>query len=313
MLPLAGGVFLGWSLGANDAANIFGTAVASRIVRFSTAAAIAAVFIVAGAALHGERGLETMGKLAGTDVRAAVLISAAAAVVVTAMTWLRLPVSTTQAVGGAALGVGLATNSPQWALMGKMFLCWVATPIGAIILAMLLYSVLGLVMKNLRVSMLTRDRLLSHGLIVAGAYGAYALGGNNVANVTGVYVGTGMFDNHEVLYLSVIGGGSIALGVVTYSRRVMMTVGAKLVRLDAYAALVVVVAQAITVDIFTMIGIPVSTSQAVIGGVIGVGFMRGVQGIHVDVAKRIGLAWVLTPVIAAPIAGLTYHLLYGSA
>ncbi len=311
MFPLVGGVFLGWSLGANDAANIFGTAVASRIVRFSTAAVVASVFIVAGAAINGSRGLVTMGQLAGTDIRAAVLISVAAAVVVTGMTWLRLPVSTTQAVGGAALGVGLATNSPQWALMGKMFLCWVATPIGAIILAMLIYAVLGFVMKRLHVSMLTRDRLLSHGLIVAGAYGAYALGGNNVANVTGVFVGTGMFDNHEVLYLSVIGGGSIALGVITYSRRVMMTVGAKLVRLDAYAALVVVIAHSITVDIFTVIGIPVSSSQAVIGGVIGVGFMRGVRGIDVDVAKRIGLAWVLTPVIAAPIAGLTYYLLYG--
>jgi len=313
VLPLASGIFLGWALGANDAANVLGTAVASRILRYSTATALAAACIVAGAVLHGARGVENLGQLSGTNLGAAVLICTAAAAVVTTMTWLRLPVSTTQAVGGAGLGVGLATNSPQWALLGKMFLCWVASPIGAILLAMLLYKALGLIMNRLRVSMLTRDWLLSRGLILAGAYGAYALGGNSAANVTGVYVGTGIFRNHEVFYLSLIGGASIALGVVTYSRRVMMTVGAKLVRLDGFAALVVVVAQAITVHIFTTIGIPVSTSQAVIGGVIGVGFMRGAGGIHVDVAKSIGLGWVMTPVVAAPIAGLSYYLIYGRA
>ena len=43
MVSLLGGIFLGWSLGANDAANVFGTAVSSRMLRFSTAAGLAAV------------------------------------------------------------------------------------------------------------------------------------------------------------------------------------------------------------------------------------------------------------------------------
>ena len=48
---LTGGLFLGWSLGANDAANVFGTAVGSRMVRFTTAALICGIFVILGACL----------------------------------------------------------------------------------------------------------------------------------------------------------------------------------------------------------------------------------------------------------------------
>ena len=48
---LSSGLFLGWSLGANDAANVFGTAVGSRMIRFSTAAVICSVFVILGAVM----------------------------------------------------------------------------------------------------------------------------------------------------------------------------------------------------------------------------------------------------------------------
>ena len=51
MLSLLGGVFLGWSLGANDASNAFGSAVASRMLRFWTAAVLASVFVLLGGAI----------------------------------------------------------------------------------------------------------------------------------------------------------------------------------------------------------------------------------------------------------------------
>ena len=56
-------LFLGWALGANDAANVFGTAVGSRMVRFSTAAIICSVFVLLGAVMSGAGASETLGKL----------------------------------------------------------------------------------------------------------------------------------------------------------------------------------------------------------------------------------------------------------
>ena len=63
MLPLAGGVYLGWALGANDAANVFGTAVAARIIRFRTASILCAIAVVLGAGLQGRAGIHTLSGL----------------------------------------------------------------------------------------------------------------------------------------------------------------------------------------------------------------------------------------------------------
>ena len=66
ILFLSSGLFLGWSLGANDAANVFGTAVGTRMVRFGTAAAICSVFVILGAVLGGSGAAHTLGKLGAT-------------------------------------------------------------------------------------------------------------------------------------------------------------------------------------------------------------------------------------------------------
>ena len=96
MLSLLGGIFLGWSLGANDAANVFGTAVSSKMVRFRTAAVLAAVFVIIGAVVSGRAGIMTLKGLTALELEQAVISSVAAAITVTLMTFLRLPVSTSQ-------------------------------------------------------------------------------------------------------------------------------------------------------------------------------------------------------------------------
>jgi PiT family inorganic phosphate transporter len=299
MWTLGSGLFLGWSIGANDAANVFGTAVAARIIRFRHAALLMSVFVILGAYLQGTRGLETLASITPEGLRAALISSIAGAVALTLMTALRLPVSGTQAIMGGIVGVSLWTGGLDVAPLAKILLCWIATPIGGLLGAILIYQVLAAVTGQLRISMLTRDRLFWHALVVAGAYGAYALGANNVANVTGVYYGRGLIESADVL--NVVGAAAIALGAVTYGKRVMMTVGASLTRLDAFAALVAVLAQAVTVHVFAVIGVPVSTSQAVVGGVMGVAIMRGGH-FHGRVLLNIGVGWVVAPAVAGGIA-----------
>ena len=76
---LAGGLFLGWALGANDSANVFGTAVGTRMLRFRTAAILCSVGILLGAVISGAGPAETLGKLAAIDsLREAAIASASA-------------------------------------------------------------------------------------------------------------------------------------------------------------------------------------------------------------------------------------------
>ncbi len=310
MLSLLGGVFLGWSLGANDASNVFGTAVSSRMVRFSTAAVLASIFVIAGAVVSGRAGIETLQGLTVLDLEQAVISSVAAAATVTIMTALGQPVSTSQAVVGSILGIGVMNKHLSMAGLGKVVICWIGTPLGAALMAFLLYHLLAFPYNRLRLNLFELDMLLRVTLILAGSYGAYALGANNVANVTAVFVGAGLID---VPAATLIGGASIALGIITFSRRVMDTVGRKLVRLDPFSALVVVLSLAITVHVYALIGVPVSTSQAVIGGVLGIGLLRGVNTVSRRTLRHILAAWLLTPVLAALFSiGITFatHLYY---
>jgi len=302
---LLGGVFLGWSLGANDASNIFGTAVTSRMIRFSTAAIFASVFVVIGAVTEGTAGMHTLSGLGTQSLASATLVSVATALAVTVLTLLKLPVSTSQAVVGAILGRGIHAADMKFEGLGKVVACWVGTPVGAMIVSALLYLGLRTAVRRFKISFIRLDGYLRLGLIVAGCYGAYALGANNVANVTGVFMGLGLFGlsgSSEALVLAVVGSVSIALGICTFSYRVMHTVGKSLYELDAFTAFVAVAAHAITVHFYAFVGVPVSTSQAIIGAVVGIIAVRGFHLLNYRPLLKVLSGWIATPVIAGTLA-----------
>ncbi|MBU1904652.1 MAG: inorganic phosphate transporter family protein [Proteobacteria bacterium] len=310
MLSLLGGIFLGWSLGANDASNVFGSAVAAKMIRFWTAAVLASVFVLLGALLEGEAGIETLKDLTPLNLEQAVISSVAAAVTVTIMTVFSLPVSTSQAVVGAILGIGLLNQDINTPGLGKVVACWFGTPLGGMIISVILYRLMAFFYNRLNINMFQSDSLLRISLIVAGSYGAFALGANNVANVTAVFVAAGKL---TVFSAVLLGGLSIGLGILTFSRRVMETVGRRLVRLDPFSALIVVLAEAITVHFYTLLGVPVSTSQAVVGAVLGVGIVKGISTVRKRTLINILFGWFLTPMVAIIIAVCIYfavHLYY---
>lgn len=307
MLSLLGGVFLGWSLGANDASNAFGSAVTSRMIRYWNAAVLASIFVVLGALVEGQAGIKTLQGLTQLSLKAAVVSSVAAAITVSIMTLLGLPVSTSQAVVGAILGIGFLNQYLNINGLGKIVACWFGTPIGGMLIAIITYKILAALFNNIKIDLFRSDILLRISLIIVGSYAAYALGANNVANVTAVFVGAGKL---TVFSATLIGGLSIAFGILTFSRGVMETVGKKLVRLDPFSALIVVLAEAITVHLYTFIGVPVSTSQAVIGAVLGVGLVKGINTVSRRTLMNIMIGWFLTPTIACSIAVAIFFIVH---
>ncbi len=311
-MRLLASVFLGWSLGANDAANVFGTAVSAQMIRWRTAAILIAVFVIVGAFAEGGGGLETLGGITNQTLNTAFCASLGAALTVTLMTLARIPISTSQAVVGAIIGTGLASGQEiHWQQLNKVIICWIGTPLGAALLAIILYPALAFVVRKSHLHFFRYDRLMRRALVVAGIYGAYALGANNVANVTGVFYQTGAFENpvlNPMTTALLIGGVSIALGALTFSRNVMLTVGKNIIPLDAFSAFIVVASEAITVHIYAMIGVPVSTSQAVVGAVIGIGLLKGMRTVSFATLGKIALGWMLTPVLGGGVAWVLYKL-----
>jgi inorganic phosphate transporter, PiT family len=299
MWKIISGIFLGWTLGSNDSANVFGTGVATKIIRYRTATIVISIFVILGAIAEGEKCFTTIGSLSYLTPESAFWISLAAGITMFIVTYLALPGSTSQAIIGAVLGAGMVSGMADFSKIYKILACWILAPIAGIIMSVMLYHFIGFFFKRYIMSPQKRSFFIFWGLIFAGCLGAYALGSNNVANVTGVYVGSGLLTPFEGL---LIGSLSIASGTLTYSRKVMMTVGKDITPLDEYAAFIAVLSGAISVEIFTQVGVPVSTSQSIVGSVVGVGLIKGVKTVNTRTLVEIGIGWVSTPISAGIIS-----------
>ena len=335
LIFLSSGLFLGWSLGANDAANVFGTAVGTKMVRFKTAAIICGIFVILGAVIGGAGAAHTLGKLGSVNAIAGSFMAAfSAGITVFWMTKLKVPVSTSQAVVGAIIGWNFFTASAtDYSSLTKIVLTWVLCPVLAAFFAVILFAGLRAFLNRAKIHLLELDWYTRAGLIIAGAFGSYSLGANNIANVMGVFVPVAPFNDLSIFglftlsgtqQLFLLGGIAIAVGVYTYSRKVMETVGGSLMKLSPEAALIVVLAQAIVLFLFSSEGlenwllsnglpaiplVPVSSSQAVIGAVIGIGLLKGGRRIRYRVLGGIASGWVTTPVIAGIITFISLFFL----
>jgi len=295
MWLLVSGIFLGWTLGSNDSANIFGTGVAAKILKYRTAIILISIFVTLGAVVEGEKCFSTLGKLSNLTPESAFWTALAAGITMFVLTYLALPCSTSQAIIGSIVGSGIVSGGAAFSMLYKIVACWILAPITAIVISFMLYHGIGFFFGRYSTITQKRSFFIFWGLIFAGCFGAYALGSNNVANVTGIYVGSGLLTPFEG---ALIGGLSIAGGVLTYSRKVMTTVGKEITHMDEYTAFIAELSEAITVELFTQVGVPVSTSQAIVGGVIGVGVVKGVGTINKRTVIEIGFGWASTPIVA---------------
>lgn len=321
---LSSGLYMGWSLGANDAANIFGTAVGTRMIKFRTAAFISALFITIGAVVSGAGAAKGLGDLGAVNALAgSFIVSASAATTVLWMTRAGLPVSTTQAIVGAIVGWNLFTGNPtdQTALT-RIVGTWIYGPILGAGIAFILYFIVRFALERMHIHLIRLDKYTRTGLIIAGIFGAYSLGANNMANVVGVFVSASPFVDITVMgitftgiqQLFLMGGLATAVGVVTYSKKVMMTIGSNLYKLSPVTAIVVIVSTATVLFLFASQGlqdflisrglpsfplVPVSQSQAAVGSVIGISLAKGGKNLNLKLLGNIVMGWIMTPTSAA--------------
>jgi inorganic phosphate transporter, PiT family len=324
---LTSGLFLGWSLGANDASHIFGSAVGSKMMTFRKAAAIASVFFILGAVLQGSGTSTTLGKLGTVNaIGGSFTVAFAAAITIYMMTKFSLPISTTQAIVGAIIGWNFFTgNHTNTGTLSKIVAAWVAGPVIGATFAIPIFIIIKKIKKSAGIHLIRFESYIKTGLIVVGAFGAYSLGANNIANVMGVFlpsfnlqdIDLGVFSLSSNQQLFLLGGLAVATGILTYSWKVMDTIGNNILELSSEAAVVVVLAQSLVLFIFSSSWlsdlcirtglppipmVPVSSSQVIVGCIIGIGLYKGIRNIKFKVLGEIALAWVISPVASGLLA-----------
>lgn len=302
---LLSGVFMGWTLGANDTASVFGLAITSRAIRLWNALLVTAFFVVLGAVLQGQNGIATYGSLGTQTIHTAFIISLIPSLAVLITATIGLPVSTTQAVVGAMTGLSLIQGTVNWPTLIKLSVGWMLAPIGTMMLAFFLYWFIARTFEAWLKRLAVYEAMLKMGFILVGAYGAYSLGANNVANVSGVWVKTGLLNLEQGVWFGAL---AIALGVLTYSRRVIDTVGNRIVELDPFPGFIATLSGALTLHVYAVAGIPVSASQAVVGAVIGIGLVKGVQTVQRRTVLQILLAWFVVPTLTILLSMVLFTL-----
>ncbi|NIP17950.1 MAG: inorganic phosphate transporter [Xanthomonadales bacterium] len=335
VILIAAGFYVGWNIGANDAANCIGTTVGARIISYRKAVAIMSVMVILGGVFQGHHVMKTVGKgivisesaayeeyhgePPGAEFKSyfpddrlsdrAILVALlSAGIFVTLATFSSIPVSTSQAIVGGVAGTGLGIVGMQSAyfklgVLLKIFGAWVISPMLTLVLAFVLYLLLGRILR--RRTSVAWSRVLAGAVVLSAAYVSYSLGANDVGNAIGPLLSK---YPDKGPWLALLGGVAMAVGAFTFGERVTETVGKSITNLDYAGALAAQLSAAFGVHLFSMAGIPVSTSQAVVGGVIGVGLTKGARAVSGGKIVKIFLGWVITPMCAAIFSALVYRL-----
>jgi PiT family inorganic phosphate transporter len=148
----------------------------------------------------------------------------------------------------------------------------------------------------------TVERVFGVLMVVTACGMAFAHGSNDVANAIGPLAAVISVAQNGVItakstlpvWVLMIGGGGIVIGLATFGRHVIATVGKKITQLTPSRGFAAELAAATTIVIASGTGMPISTTHTLVGAVLGVGIARGIEAIDLRVVARILISWVVT-------------------
>ena len=328
-LALAVGFLLSFlmavALGGNDAATPCDTSVGARVLTVRKAVILFAIFASVGALTQGYMVMKTIGRgiVHSIDLLGVIVIIVSAFIWIMFCNYSGLEISVTHSVIGAVVGYGLAAygfGGVNWDLFMKVVISWFTSPLLSIALAFVTYKLLVRAINEKEWEVKIMPMLLIFSL----CYSAFAFGTNDIANATGVYVTVsdivfgGMPEQSVMFVLAALGSLGVAVGGLLLGARVIGTVAFKITKLDPVSGFAAELSNAFVVHMFTTIpyfligyGLPISTSLASVGAVVGVGLaMYRSAGINKRTVMVLAAAWVASVTLTAVISYAMYSFLY---
>ncbi|WP_440955661.1 inorganic phosphate transporter [Methanosarcina sp. Mfa9] len=323
------GLYMAWNIGANDLANAMGTSVGTGALSIKQVIIIAAVFEFLGAVFFGKRVTSTIAKgivpidmISGVHPNIVVLGMLAAILAagfwITLATFYNLPVSTSHSIVGSVLGFGLiaafngtiAFSDIHWLVLVKIVASWFVSPILGAILAYLTFSLVRSLFLHRAADLPLVEKKFISLQVVTACYIAFAHGSNDVANAVGPLTAglkvLGMAGNEVPIWVLILGGVGMVVGLATWGYKVIETIGSKITELTPTRGFSAQFATATVVLLHSYSSLPISTTHTLVGSVIGVGLAGGIAAVDLGVIWKIISSWVAT----VPIAALTSALIY---
>jgi len=286
---------IAFAIGSNDTSNSFGICIGCGILTIKRATYLLFFLVLLGIMLGGGRVMHTVGgeiaELNWIIVGVALFLSSIAII---SANIIRTPVSSHHAVIASLIGSAIALGrSVNYLTISKIVLSWIVSPFGAMIIAAVTYLTLERLV--FRLPILKIEKLLRFLLLISGSLIAFNTGANELATALAPAVYYGAID---AINASFIGSVMLFIGARTISTRVVETVGKGITTLDPFSGFAAQFSAGLTVLIFTLIGMPISTTYCVVGAISGVGMYKGLRGVKMALIRRIALSWVMTPLAA---------------
>jgi len=312
--------------GMNDAANSVATIVSTRVLTPRQAVVWAAVFNFLAAFLFGVHVANTMGKgIVDVQIVDITLVLAAllgANVWVYLCTHVGLPISVSHSLVGGLIGSAIAKTGsfhhliPSGILKVSLFI--VVSPLVGLLLGYLIILTIYKVLRSARPG--TVDRWFRRLQLVSAAFYSLGHGANDAQKTMGIITvllySTGFlekwfgFSEFRVPWAVILSCHFvIALGTLVGGWRVIETLGIRVTKLRPVHGFAAETAAALSLVFTALLGIPVSTTHTITGGIIGVGASQRLSAVRWGVAFRIVIAWILTIPTTATVAGVFYFLL----
>ena len=300
------GVIFEYVNGFHDAANAIATVVATRVLTPAQAVIMAGSLNLVGA-LSGVAVAKTVGngivdaKVVTQDLVIAALI---AAIAWDLLTWyFGLPTSSSHALIFSIIGASVAIHGTDVVIVSglqKTSFGVVYSPALAFLVGYLLMLSLYWILRNRSFGWV--QRFFGRAQIVSSAYMAFSHGGNDGQKTMGIIalalaaygVVPAGADFYIPDWVKIICALAIGIGTMTGGWRIMKTMGTRITKLTPVQGFAAETTAGTVIEIATRFGIPISTTHAISGAILGVGSTRRLSAVRWGIAGRIVTAWVLT-------------------
>ncbi len=295
LIPVAACLLIAFGIGSNDTSNALGICIGCGVIKLRRALLLFGCFVLIGILVQGQKVMKTVGKdLVEVNLSIIGISLSVAALLIIISNWKKLPISTHQVIIGSLVGSGVASGAAvNFTAILEIIVSWIISPLVAFFSALFLYKAMEKTISKL--SLFRIERILRSLLLLSGILIAYNTGANELATILGPVIHSGLI---EQMRASLIGSLFVFLGAVILSHRVIETIGKGITTLDPYSGFAAQFGAGMCVMFFTFLGMPISTTYCIIGGISGVGMSKGMKTVKLDLIKKIMANWILAPSLA---------------
>jgi|TARA_B110000305_G_C19396758_1_gene617882 PiT family inorganic phosphate transporter len=316
MIYLILALVLGIIVGANDAVNVFGSAIASKMLKFSRAILFFIIFVILGAIINAQYPSAIYQNIIPSyfsiDKTFVILVP----VIVATLFSIKLKISSSisQSLIFSIIGFSIATGiNINYDIFKQLIFIWILTPFISFVLVIILQILINSCLNLLKLNIFYKDLLIRFLLILFGCLAAFALGSNLTASIVGIFspfINSSIYINENLLFL--LGSACIGLGALFFSKRIIHNIGSKVSKINSVSALAILATQTFILLFFSskliidyinlkfginLFAMPISASHVTLASILGIAVFKGFRETNIKNSLLIISSWIYLPLV----------------